>query len=190
VHTLLADHVGYTLYDMVTMYLKPKESASMWLHHIVGVIGAVSMLHYKQGAYFPVVFFITELTVPIVNLIWFTDRFGGTHCAPGSFLRLLLVTIRALCFILFRLAVGPLAFAYALDHHQPLPALVSDVAATASASKWYAFWINFTQLPTVVWTGSLAAMMFLSSLNVHWTYGAVRAVSRDWRRYRQAKNSV
>ncbi|KNC47713.1 uncharacterized protein AMSG_03944 [Thecamonas trahens ATCC 50062] len=69
-----ACHLGYTLYDLVTMALHGGETPSMWAHHIAGVVGSALMPCLRSLAFIPTAFFITELTVLPQNVLWFCQR--------------------------------------------------------------------------------------------------------------------
>jgi hypothetical protein len=43
-HYILSSYVGYSVYDMVVMCFTGDEEAVMWLHHIVGALGAYLMM--------------------------------------------------------------------------------------------------------------------------------------------------
>ncbi|RKP07387.1 TLC domain-containing protein [Thamnocephalis sphaerospora] len=186
---LLADHAGYTLYDLLVMLAKPRESGSMWAHHLLGAAGALAMLYYKQAAYFPVAFLATELTVPVVNALWMFDRFGGGNRRS----RLVLVGLRALAYVLFRLLAGPLISVYAIKHHQPLPGMVANstmelpATRTFASARWQSFWAAFCLFPMPVWLGCTFNLVVFSGLNVLWTHAAMRAFLRELGRGRHGK---
>jgi hypothetical protein len=69
-HWFFSSYVGYSVYDMLTMLAVGGEHWTMWMHHIIGAGGAFLMMLYRQAAYFPIVFTITELSVVPTNWLW------------------------------------------------------------------------------------------------------------------------
>ena len=67
---------GYALYDMVVMYKHGGEALGTWLHHVVLAYGCFLMLGFRQAAFFPLVFTISELTVVPNNLLWIAQKLG------------------------------------------------------------------------------------------------------------------
>jgi hypothetical protein len=101
-HNAMAVSLGYSVYDLITMFWQQDiTSPAMWLHHVILVVGTSLMpvseiSHYynmvecdiwrlttlklaRRGAYLELMFFITELSVLFGNLFWYVtamDRFA------------------------------------------------------------------------------------------------------------------
>ena len=45
------------------------DHASMWAHHILGIIGAFLSMVYREATYFPLAFLMTEITVLPTNWV-------------------------------------------------------------------------------------------------------------------------
>lgn len=108
---------------------------------------------YRQVAFFPALFQMTELTVLPTNVLWFATKFQVQ--APR--LKRAAILLRALFYVVFRLFVGPLALAHAVRCHGGAGFLTKFLAA-----------------PWPVWVGNTFNVGSLSYLNVVWTLAAVR----------------
>ena len=100
---VLQECAGYSIYDMLVMAAKPHESPAMWVHHLLSSLGPITYMLCKQGVYFGFPLIITELTVPIVNLLWFMLRM--TDMRPKT--RHVLLGLRALSYVVLRLFTVP-----------------------------------------------------------------------------------
>jgi hypothetical protein len=70
----LAVFCGYTLYDIGLLFIE-RPHWSMWVHHILGLCGGVSMLLVYRDLSFSTAFFtITEWTAFTTNAVWYAQR--------------------------------------------------------------------------------------------------------------------
>jgi hypothetical protein len=153
---------GWSIWDMVAMY-GAGEHPAMWLHHIIVLTGSVLMQCYRQAAFFPAIFGITELTVLPHNAMWYLSALGlqATHARLEARLSL----ARALFMLVFRLPIGPASIAYAVKVH--------------GGAK---FWQQYRQLPITVQTATAFNILALSVMNCIWTGGAVSVARKHFRR--------
>ncbi|KAJ3112472.1 hypothetical protein HDU96_004519 [Phlyctochytrium bullatum] len=78
-------YLGYTLYDMGTMWFQePKSHWTMWVHHFMGAYGALGMMFGRQMSIFPVYFMVTEATAVFHNMVWYYQTFFEKKPAPPA----------------------------------------------------------------------------------------------------------
>ncbi|RKP35140.1 hypothetical protein BJ085DRAFT_2074, partial [Dimargaris cristalligena] len=110
---LLAEHAGYTLYDLAAMSMQSYQQNAMWTHHGLGIAGSLAMLYFRRASFYPIAFLATEMTVPIVNGLWLLDNVlvgkKARYQGRAGQIRMVLLWLRAIAFVVFRLAIGPLA---------------------------------------------------------------------------------
>lgn len=53
----------------------------MWLHHAMGISGAVTILTQRRLVYFPVFFGLTELTAFTTNMLWYVQKIYPLYLA-------------------------------------------------------------------------------------------------------------
>lgn len=158
--TLFACLTGYAAWDTLVMVFM-EEGAAMWLHHVLVIFGAFAMQVYREAAFFPALFAISELTVVPTNVLWYATRLFGV--SPSSRLANTLRSLRALFYVLFRLPLGPYAFYHALA---TTPGGLSGLVS------------RFAALHPVVCGGNVFNVASLSVLNVLWTRGAISSAMR------------
>ncbi|KAI9591388.1 hypothetical protein BDF19DRAFT_455297 [Syncephalis fuscata] len=136
---LLAEHAGYTLYDLAAMSMQSYNQNAMWTHHGLGIAGSLAMLYYRRASFFPVAFLATEMTVPIVNALWLVDNVFSTkktrYEGRVGQIRMALVWLRAAAFVVFRLLLGPLSLWYAMGRPSVTPSLNTTNARTTASSS-------------------------------------------------------
>jgi hypothetical protein len=64
VGTMFSNYLGYVLYDAIVMHLQGGEHWTMWLHHGVGISGALTILTQRRLVYFPVFFGVVSILEP------------------------------------------------------------------------------------------------------------------------------
>lgn len=158
--TLFACLTGYAAWDTAVMVFM-EEPAAMWLHHALVIFGAFAMQVYREAAFFPALFAVSELTVVPTNALWYAQKvFGEPRDGPRArFLRF----VRALFYVVLRLPLGPYAVYHAVS---TTPGGLSGVAA------------RFAGLHLVVSGGTAMNVGLLTVLNVLWTRGAVASALR------------
>lgn len=161
--TLFACLSGYAVWDTMVM-LWQKDGPDMWLHHVLVMFGAFAMQVYREAAFFPALFAISELTVVPNNLLWYARSFAGAGSGDAS--SAVLRVVRAAFYVVFRLPLGPYALAHAISTSGGVGPLVR----------------RFAKLPVVVSGGTALNVGALTILNVIWTLGAVRSARRGAKR--------
>ncbi|KAJ1982173.1 hypothetical protein H4R34_001808 [Dimargaris verticillata] len=175
---------GYALYDMIAMATKTRQNASMWLHHLIGFVGASLMPRYRAAAFFPAVFLTPELTLIPGDLLWYMKRFHLQH-SPW-FNRLL--WIRLLGYVLVRWATTIYAVGYALRNSpditdpqvkQQFPGVVERYTHFQQCLRRYLyhpladrlarFLALYSKLPWVVSILTTFNVTVLTVLNTYWT---------------------
>ncbi|TPX73783.1 hypothetical protein CcCBS67573_g04932 [Chytriomyces confervae] len=69
----LPAYIGYSIYDCVTMYFQGDNHWSMWVHHLVGIYGAIGNLHIRKLSVLSTFALGTEITALFVNLVWYAE---------------------------------------------------------------------------------------------------------------------
>ncbi|KAI8928922.1 hypothetical protein BC831DRAFT_59564 [Entophlyctis helioformis] len=116
-------YFGYSAYDLLTMAFQ-EHHWTMWLHHILGVMGIIGLVAYNKTAVYPVYFMITEFTAILNNLLWYikairdsdvdaNERAKAAGSKPParapSALYVQTMHVRGWAFVLLRVWVGPYA---------------------------------------------------------------------------------
>ncbi|KAI9015570.1 hypothetical protein DFJ74DRAFT_680800 [Hyaloraphidium curvatum] len=81
VDDMFSNYLGYVLYDAIVMHLQGGEHWTMWLHHAMGISGALTILTHRQLVYFPVFFGLTELTAFTTNMLWYVQKIYPLYLA-------------------------------------------------------------------------------------------------------------
>ncbi|ORX86031.1 hypothetical protein K493DRAFT_307154 [Basidiobolus meristosporus CBS 931.73] len=175
---LFAGLLGYTIYDSSVMFLKPKEEPTIWIHHLVVAFGCIMEMYYRQAAFFPTMFCVTEITVIPTNLVWYLQRLQ----MKNTKLYTKALIARAAAFLFIRLPIAPFVFWYALDNQglPPIETLVSGTLATANNTmfpepsayfneKISTLFMRFSDLPWIVSLSCTFNILALGLLNTVWT---------------------
>ncbi|KAJ3090642.1 hypothetical protein HK102_003120 [Quaeritorhiza haematococci] len=129
---VFAAHLGFTIYDMWVMAVQGREHFSVWVHHVLGVLGTGLMRYFKVASLAPAAFCPSEATVVVSNAIWIMQKLkldgsgarGGGRGVEGrstqGFERIYgaLLVVRAIMFVIFRASAGPLLFWYVFSRPQ------------------------------------------------------------------------
>ena len=67
---IFAVFLGYTIYDMLTMAFQTQHW-SIWVHHVLVLIGCIVVTQYKQAVIYPCYFAVAEWTVLFENVLWY-----------------------------------------------------------------------------------------------------------------------
>lgn len=89
------------------MSLQRTDTAAMWVHHCVVVTGFTMLLYFRQAAFYPLSFFITELIVIPVNVLWYIRSLGVPR---ESRIYKIAYTARFLAYYVCRIWVAPWVF--------------------------------------------------------------------------------
>ncbi|KAI8057257.1 hypothetical protein BDF22DRAFT_740787 [Syncephalis plumigaleata] len=135
---LLAEHAGYTLYDLAAMSMQSYKQSAMWTHHGLGIAGSLAMLYYRRASFYPIAFLATEMTVPVVNGLWLLDKVFANdktrYQGRVGQIRIALVWLRAVVFIVFRLILGPMALWYGMTRPSAASSTASSLVSSASST--------------------------------------------------------
>jgi len=190
---LFGSFVGYTAYDLKIMWSKPQEELSMWVHHILGLIGSTLILFKRQAAFFPALFSITEITVIPGNLVWFLQRLE----LKKTKLYTIGLALRAGFFLTFRTFVAPFCYYYAVSNPGPLLPHMNTILKKYSLiatsrntgqllskltweDKAQVLKANLFQLEAIVPILCIFFVTIFGILNVGWTYVIVGNFFRKW----------
>lgn len=77
VGTMFSNYLGYVLYDAIVMHLQGGEHWTMWLHHAMGISGALTILTQRRLVYFPV-FFGMVSWVLVFLVCWISCQKGNS----------------------------------------------------------------------------------------------------------------
>ncbi|KAJ1916087.1 hypothetical protein IWQ60_008220 [Tieghemiomyces parasiticus] len=191
---LFSGFAGYCLYDLGIMALQANRDPAMWAHHAAGFLGATLMTVYRQAAFFPTAFMITELTVVPTNLLWYIQKLGADRSAPGVaavWYRRVAIA-RAVAFVALRLTTTWFVLWYALyntpsvdgqsagpgaagDETKPVVGLRRQVCCRR---RLHDLWYQFSCLPRVVSVLTTINVSLLTILNLNWTLTVVRNLRR------------
>jgi len=147
--------IGYTLYDLSVMFRQPHAPVDIWVHHALGLAGCAGMLYYRQAAFVPLAFGMTELTVVPHNALWLIRRFGD----KDSLAYKASLLTRAVMFLVLRLPMLPFTVWYSYAHQGPTPLPPSW---TTYVGKWRA-------VDPVVFYGTAINATVFGLLNTVWT---------------------
>jgi hypothetical protein len=132
---LLAEHAGYTFYDLAAMSMQSYKQNAMWAHHGLGIVGSLAMLYYRRASFYPIAFLATEMTVPVVNGLWLLDKIFANkktrYQGRVGQIRMALIWLRAIVYIVFRLVLGPMALWYGMTRSS---VALSSVSASSSSA--------------------------------------------------------
>jgi hypothetical protein len=152
--------LGYELYDFLAEFLGGGTHWSIWVHHSIVVVGLVISLHFRQAAFYPLVFTMTEVTVVTANLHFWLKTLG----LDKALHRVVLANdvARVALYWGLRLFLGPWVFwrGHSLGQLRPL--------FTQTAHWLIPFFVLFNVLA-------------LSGLNAFWTYKLTRNFLRSLR---------
>ncbi|KAK9767093.1 hypothetical protein K7432_003360 [Basidiobolus ranarum] len=195
---LFAGLLGYTIYDSFVMFMKTNEEPTIWIHHIVVGFGCIMEMYYRQAAFFPTIFCVTEITVIPTNLVWYLQRLQ----MKDTKLYTMALIARAAAFVLIRLPIAPFVFWYAIDNQGliPINTVVSGMAAATTTNntllavsglhikeKISTFVVKFTDLPWIVSLSCTFNILALGFLNTAWTVVIVGNLSSYLRRKHHEK---
>jgi hypothetical protein len=119
--TMFAASAAYSMFDIGVMALHG-EHVSLYWHHFAMLAGALAMPLYRRTAFFPLWFHMSELTVPIQNLIYFCQTMY-----PSLRLQALL-DLRLLAFVALRTSLTPAMFVYLRKRGIDLQAVIDGEA--------------------------------------------------------------
>jgi len=172
---LYLDHISYTAYDMLVFLYTGAEKLDMWMHHLFGIAGSMAIIIARRAAFFPTAFAVTELTIPVTNLVWVMDRLKMQESDIYKYASVL----RAMFFVVFRLFIGLLTLLYAF---QNIDGWKRDKRRVGGGKeRWEAFWKQFTNLPWWVQAGTVWNVGLFTVLNVMWSKTVIKAAWRRWR---------
>ncbi|KAI8591335.1 hypothetical protein BDZ88DRAFT_49446 [Geranomyces variabilis] len=187
---ILAQHIGYTLYDLAIMAYAGGQHPTAWIHHILGILGTALMRHYRTAAYFPAVFLPTEITVVSTNFLWILQKLGKDDGKAFSWA----LVLRAILFCLVRAPAGTIGLIYALRvvRRQKAAAEAKNSVTASSQAEVQpqrattpgTLWQQLRQTPTVVWSLTTINVLSFTALNFYWTKLVLVAVKRHRHRGR------
>ncbi|RKP16048.1 hypothetical protein ROZALSC1DRAFT_18048, partial [Rozella allomycis CSF55] len=151
-------YIGYTMYDIILMYVNGSEPLYMWLHHIIGALSICAISYIRRGAYFPAMFLQTEFTAASTNIVWYFHKFGISR---GLKYRLSLV-FRFVSSLLIRLPM-PFYVWYYLYHQ------IGTYSEVLEA---------FIELPLFVSIITILNICTFGAINTIWTYQMLKAIFR------------
>lgn len=164
-HWFFSSYVGYSVYDMLAMLAVGGEHWTMWMHHLIGAAGAFLMMLYRQAAYFPIVFTITELSVIPTNWLW---ALRTLQVSPQSSQYRVAHMTRSIAFLGFRTFLAPVCLWYAWQQVGG-----PNLPATEKLQVWRQI---VGRLPWVISAGTIFNVGFLGGLNLWWTMTVGRGV--------------
>ncbi|KAI8615982.1 hypothetical protein BC830DRAFT_1119995 [Chytriomyces sp. MP71] len=166
-----ARHIGYTIYDLITMTCS-KQHPSAWIHHVFSLFGTSAMRFFKQGSYFPMCYSPAEATVVITNLLYVVQKF-----LPHQYdLITALLVVRALAFTVFRLLAAPLCIRHAIMT-TAVPGKDADKVTFKERAEAFVSQY-FKKLHPVVSVGAAVNVTLFTGLNTWWTLLTYRALWR------------
>eukprot|EP00475_Leptophrys_vorax_P038966 TRINITY_DN6960_c0_g2_i2.p1 TRINITY_DN6960_c0_g2~~TRINITY_DN6960_c0_g2_i2.p1 ORF type:complete len:163 (+),score=20.71 TRINITY_DN6960_c0_g2_i2:474-962(+) len=139
---------SYQIYDLMIMCFQRTDPVEMWIHHILGSAGLITVLHYHECSFYGIPFLFTEGTVLFVNCLWYL-RSLKVNVWWIKMVRIL----RAISFLIFRVWLAPWAV-YRGFTHDDLPRLSNMHPVTR--------YVLLVGLPV------------LGLLNFYWTFEAFR----------------
>jgi len=157
--------VGYQLYDMFYVMIRQGSGAhaEMWAHHFAACIGLSTLYIYKQSAFLPVAYMISEITVLPVNIRYIVQKLGLSDKNPS--LLKIIDLINLAFFLVFRTFVGPMSLYYGFSRN--LSALLFDQRVA-----WF----------VTVLCGVNASLLLV--LNLFWTRNLVVGIVKGPRKNR------
>lgn len=154
-------HFGYTLFELL-LFVVRKEPVSLWFHHLVDAYGTFFTTCFRESAFFPFAFGITEMTIVPQNALYYYQILKLNQPKLLKFLQLW----RAVFYLIFRTFISPFTIGYAL---------------TSNRLTWPQF-KNSTPIVTVC---SLFNIISLTYLNSEWT---AQVISAAWRTFKTLEN--
>lgn len=160
---------------------------SMWVHHLIGIAGAGSILYVRVGAYWPALFCITEITALPNNVVWYLQTMAIINTAsardkkskqvltmsesttldsvtPPTTSLLIAHIFRWVSFAFMRIWIAP----YSVYHAYQVCGGWSGVIEAFAAMPVY----SMVGIPLVAGTMGL--------LNVVWTIAITNSLTRCW----------
>eukprot|EP00732_Lithocolla_globosa_P006612 Lithocolla_globosa_v1_NODE_7788_length_900_cov_9.216568.p1 type:complete len:267 gc:universal NODE_7788_length_900_cov_9.216568:37-837(+) len=156
--TLFAGILGNALYDVLLMSFR-KEPIAMWMHHLITMQGCFAITYFRQAAFFPVAFAITEVTILPTNILWVFDKFKFKDTRQVLFHSVLL--FRLITYMVIRCFTVPLI-----------------VAHTTRVENMDNFWKKVETLHWFIPFATCLNMSVMGSLNFYWTYKMLQSYSR------------
>jgi len=138
--------LGYGLWDCFVMYLHG-ESLAMWVHHVLVILGSFLVMCARQGAFFPTIFVLTEVTAIPQNLLYVVQKLG--YNSKDGITKMVLL-LRSVITLIFRAFVGPAAIYHA----------VVNTKLT---------WKEFFKMHVAVCMGIMCNVTVLSIMNLYWS---------------------
>lgn len=158
---LFSTVLSFTIYDILILILERDTSLQIWAHHLVTFLGCYYIRVYKTGVVLPVIYTVTESTLPFSNLVYILQKLQ----IKDSRYTFALV-LRALSFLLIRSTSWITPF---IIIRQKLKKSKQD------------FWKSVERMPAFVVALSCLNAVTLSSLNLYWTRQTCMAVVRHFK---------
>lgn len=117
------------------------------------LVGSVAMLFHRRSAYFPVWFYMSELTVPLQNVIYY--RLTMQPESTNDRVMRTLYKLRLLVFLTMRTFITPAMWIYLQKRLIDVPRVIE-------------------QMPKFIFYGSAANIASLTILNSLWTYAVAK----------------
>jgi uncharacterized Tic20 family protein len=143
-------------------------------------VGSVATVNARVGAFFPTLFTITELTEPLVNIIWFLERFGYKE---GRIYTVMLF-VRVVLFVVLRAFIGPFTVWYALKNYdRNLPQDKHGRVWLGWKQESVLLWKQFRRvLPWWVQLGTVVNVSTFVVLNLGWNVALIKLFMRHLRK--------
>ena len=172
---------GYCIYDLlISIAVLRVLPVSTFVHHVTGAWGALAMCMYKQASFFPCVFLITELTVPVSIGSWFARQRDSHRHTNRRWM-----WARAVSFLCLRAFLAPLSLWYAKRVYdrqhgisrsrrneikqKVLDAETVPLTVSTATEETTSFGQAFRDLPPVVKYGTAFNLTVMGALNLYWT---------------------
>ncbi|KAI9293058.1 hypothetical protein K502DRAFT_52465 [Neoconidiobolus thromboides FSU 785] len=133
---------------------------------------------YRKGAFFPLIFTITEITVIPTNLVWVLQRIEMKDSPLYSYG----LFFRAIFFLVFRSFITPFLFYYALNNPgdiSPYSTLLANYDASLPSNiilnslnweeKYFILRSNLSKIPFIITALSSFFIFVLGLLNTVWS---------------------
>lgn len=147
---------AYQLYDLSLMLFQKRDLGKLF-HHCVAFFGSICMPFFRQSTFYPTAFVFSYLTYWPTNIAWLLSalRLNGPFGYPKVYR--VILWVRLLSFLFFRLLLGPLIILIALRRN------------------------DLHRLKSCHWLPRILApfnVVSLSILNAFWTRDALQALTR------------
>jgi hypothetical protein len=104
-------HLGFLAFE-IYMFKKRGEPLALWIHHILDAVGSAGIMLYRECAFFPTAFLVSEATIVPQNALTTHQIFGFDKGALYGFL----LIVRTLFYLAFRTFCGPGSIRYGFSN--------------------------------------------------------------------------